>query len=506
MSVCNRITDVYICFMLLVFPLFTGFHGYAQLTDSKFVCFAAVTLLWLAALLVCQRRDRSPQAKVRNPEGAAAALAAYALAAVLSAVCSPWLPDTLLGAGRWDGLVTLLLCVAVFFGIRRFAVPNRKHLYALAVSLLVNAVLAILQLLGKNPLHLFPGSLLYYDANVRYTGEFLGTIGNVDLLAGYLCLCVPLFAFAYITDGRQYPLLLPAAAGVFLLLKSGVKSGLVGLAFCCLICIPVLLRSRGRLMRACFAGAAVLLGTAAALLLRFSPEGVTLKLSAAPLAALAATLLLLLFALFLNKRPAQPELPEKRYALVLWGIMLALALCAIAAVYFYNGKSGTLYELSRLLHGELREDFGSSRIRIWRELLQLFPERPLLGGGPGTVAKRLSIEFSRYVSETGNTLRTFVDNAHCVYLTVLSDTGILGLAAYLTAQLCSLRRWYGSRSETGLRPALGCALLAFCAEECFGLNLCIVTPLFWLLWGLLEAKTRSVPDAPAGSSRPEGSE
>ena len=48
----ERITDVYLTTMLLVFPLFFGFSGYAAITLSKFVFLLAATGLWLAALAV----------------------------------------------------------------------------------------------------------------------------------------------------------------------------------------------------------------------------------------------------------------------------------------------------------------------------------------------------------------------------------------------------------------------------------------------------------------------
>lgn len=34
------LTDKYICLMLLVFPLWTGFDGYADITRPKFLFFA----------------------------------------------------------------------------------------------------------------------------------------------------------------------------------------------------------------------------------------------------------------------------------------------------------------------------------------------------------------------------------------------------------------------------------------------------------------------------------
>lgn len=108
-----------------------------------------------------------------------------------------------------------------------------------------------------------------------------------------------------------------------------------------------------------------------------------------------------------------------------------MALTVLLAVYFYPGQSGTLYEASRLLHGEADASFGSHRVEIWREVCALIAQRPVFGGGPGTAAARLHIEFTRFVPETGRTLGTYVTNAHNEYLGYAMNLGWPGLALYL---------------------------------------------------------------------------
>jgi len=147
--------------------------------------------------------------------------------------------------------------------------------------------------------------------------------------------------------------------------------------------------------------------------------------------------------------------------------------------------SGTIWELSRVLHGDIRDAFGSSRVRIWRETLALVPEHLLLGGGPDTLSLRLDISFSRYVESSGVTLTAVIDNAHNVYLGLLADTGLLGLAGYLAAMVCSL---FAARRRTGRIPLI-LALLCCWIQDLFGLGLPITTPLMWVLWGLLLADT-----------------
>ena len=153
-------------------------------------------------------------------------------------------------------------------------------------------------------------------------------------------------------------------------------------------------------------------------------------------------------------------------------------------LYLGRWESGALYEMNRVLHGELSDEFGSSRLRIWRETMALIPQRPLLGGGPGTLAARLEIEFSRYVPETGGTLTSFVDNAHNIYLGYLANCGVLGLLSYLALLLAAARAAFKTR-----RAPMTAALLlgAVCAavHGLFGLGLCLSEPFFWIVLGLI---------------------
>ena len=121
-------------------------------------------------------------------------------------------------------------------------------------------------------------------------------------------------------------------------------------------------------------------------------------------------------------------------------------------MYFYGGGSGTLHELSEVLHGHVEDSYGSSRVGIWRECLRLFGESPVTGGGPDTLVLRTDMTFSRYVEETGSTLSTHVDNAHCEILSYLVNLGLLGALPYVALCAGSLRRAVLLLRPEPLRP------------------------------------------------------
>jgi hypothetical protein len=184
------VTDKFIIIMLAVFPLFTGLHGYSDVTFSKFMFFVCVTGAWIlltaAGAAVTGERPRAAAGGY--------AVIALALIACLSALLSPYGTDTVIGAGRYDGLLSLLLYCVIFLGVSAYGKPRPIYYYALAFSITVCCIISVLQLLGRNPLGLFPAGWNYFDHGIKYSAEFLGCIGNVDVFSTLLCLAVPLFS------------------------------------------------------------------------------------------------------------------------------------------------------------------------------------------------------------------------------------------------------------------------------------------------------------------------
>lgn len=476
------ITDKYILLMLLVFPLFTGFEGYRRITASKFIFFAAATALWLLCLAACAAGGRRAWRCFLSP--ALGGILAFLLAACLSALFSPYGVKVLLGAGRFGGLLTLLLYGCAAIGVAKLASPRYSYVICLALSVTGCCVPAVLQLLGQNPLRLFPSGLSYYDAHILYDGEFLGTIGNVDLLSAFLCLALPLFLSTYISAGGSTVwLLLPCGLGFFVLAVSRVSGGAVALLAVSAVMAPLLAAEQRRFSRTLFALSILAAALSAALAFHAEYDGrsaeISLRFGRAPLLMLGAAALLAPAAFLAGKARAFPS-PSKLRRAILIAELLALLLF-LGLVYHRPWGDGTVYELSRVLHGEIRDSFGSSRIRIWKAVLALVPERPLLGGGPDTLALRLNVVFSRLVPETGRTLTVSVDNAHCEYLGILADLGILGLLSYLAAMAASVfsrDRWRAKNAPLGL------GLLCYWVQSLFGLGLCLVAPVMWIFWGL----------------------
>ena len=507
----ERITDIYIITIFFVYLLFPGFSGYRDITKAKFLFLMAATGLWLLLLTAALLWERP---RFPRPGPAFWAMAGFMAVCLLSWALSPWRAESLLGAGRYDGLLSELCYALGFLGVALFTRPRRVHAVALAAGTALCCLVAALQLFGLDPLRLFPvysgGRYLnYYDAGLLYSGAYLGTVGNTNILDAVLCCALPLSAALYIR-GEGPLFLAPLVPGVFVLAAAGGAGAALAAACVLLILPPLTVTDRPRLRRALFLASAILAASALAklwqplyaagtLLPRFDFSPFALCLLAGSAAALG-------LGLALPERYAPPARMLRRCFLLMDG---AAALGGAALLWFWPGDSGTMYELHSALHGQLDDSFGSSRIMIWRACLGLVPERPLLGGGPGTLALRLELRFSRYVAQSGVTLSSYVDNAHNVWLARLVNCGALGLAA-LAAALGFALADASRRMAAPMTAGLCAAVAGGAVHGCFGLGLCLSEPFFWIPLALLcSAKevlpcstTDTPPPEPGSSSRP----
>ena len=480
----ERVCDLYIITMLLVFPLFFGFSGYSQITISKYVLLLTATGLWLGALGVMALRRRI--APMRRCPAQAAALA-LALAAILSWLFSGDMATSFLGAGRFDGLFSTLVYLLIFLGVSAYSRPKALHLRAFALAAALMLCVALLQLAGRNPLHLYPRDLGYYDHGIRYSGVYLGTVGNTNLLDAILCLALPVFLAEYVCGIDWFPMV-PAVLAVPVLWKAGGDGLKLACALTALAFPPLLCTELSRVRRALRALAWLLAAAAFACFwqpdahaaLRFAFSGRALALLLAGIAAAGLSLCPL------PARFAPGKRTLRRFFAACSGAAAALGLLWLLLV----PQSGTLYEIAQTLRGQAEEGFGSSRIRIWRACLALVPERPILGHGPGMLAAKLDVQFARYVPETGQTLRSFADNAHNVYLGTLVNTGVLGLAAHLSVLGLAAAEAVKRRDDPLAAP-LAIGLFCGAVHAFFGLGLSLSEPLFWLVLGMLCACGRA---------------
>ena len=421
------VTDKYILVMLGAFPLFVGFHGYNAITESKFRFFAIATGLWAAA-------------------------------------------------------VTVLLVWGLITG-ERYALHVRGAHLALGLFLAVGGVSACLSeygaaaFIGSNRNDGYLTTLLY--GLIFFGVSMLGRPRRryawaLGLSAGVCCAIAALQLmgldpFWLYPEGTNYYDKFTAYNSAFLgtLGNTGVLGSFLSIPAGFLPVYAAL--SEHKRDRWLFVPAALVL-----IIIAF------MDADAAVVAALGGALIYV-----------PVVIRRKKAARIAGCVSGGLTAGGLAALYFWPGKSGTLYEMSQVLHGHLADSFGSSRGQIWKASWKLFLEKPWLGGGPGTTSLRYDIQWYSAVRDQ----TVSVTNAHNIYLGYLVNIGILGLIPYLAAIACTLVTWFRRRRRGAVYPALGAGFVCYLIQDFFGLGLPLSAPLVWVIWGLLESGEE--PDAPS---------
>ena len=414
------VTDKFILVMLGVFPLFLGFHGYSKVTDSKFWFFAIATGLW-------------------------------ALTALVLLVC---------------GLVKG----------ERYKLDVRPAHLAIGAFLAVGGLSACLSpygavtLLGSNRHDGYLTTVLYclIFFGVSQLGRPRRRYAWALGVSAFICCAIAILQllgldpFWFYPDGTNYYDKYIAYNGAFLgtIGNVGQLAAYLTLPMGFLPAYAAL--SKYRSDKLLFIPAAM---TAAVLLLMDLDAGVVAMIGCALIAVPVV-------------------IQNRRVSRIAGCVSGGLACAGLGALYFWPGTSGTLYEMSQVLHGHLSDEFGSRRGEIWKQSWQFFRQKPWLGGGPGTTSLRFDIRWYSDVRQQ----TVVVTNTHNVYLGYLVNTGILGLLPYLAAIGCSMITWFKRRHSGALYPALGAAFVCCLIQDFFGLGLVLTAPMLWVVWGLLETQ------------------
>lgn len=379
------ITTAFLFLLVTVFLLYCGFGGYQDILEAKYqafcwICGGYILVMGVVAIegvAVGAIRPVSPKVIFRHISWPQRFALIYLVFTWVSALLSPHFPDTIIGVSRYEGALTITIYVLCFLLVSVYGRASRELMCAFGVATTLFGILCLVQLMGYNPLELYPAGYNYADAYQEYAGAYLGTIGNVDLVAAFLCIAIPLLGvglFRLPGKGR-FALAIPLVLSLAVLFKMWVLAGIVGV----------------------FGGGVIV---------------------------------------FLVVTPVPPK-RRKQLALAAMGLAIAVLL----AIYAYDAGTGMLHELHEILHGNLDTDFGSGRIYIWENVLSKTPGHFFLGAGPDTMLHAQFEPFMRYHETSGGMIVSQIDVAHNEYLNILYHQGIFALLAYLLLLLSLAKQW-----------------------------------------------------------------
>lgn len=511
---------LYVTLMLWVFPLFL-WTDYSDITTMKMIAYLVLLAGFTAASVMTWLENRkrlaaAPAAKWWQAENLPDLfLLLFLLSGTVSWLASPYfgqkngdgLDLILFGAGRFDGLLFIASYGLVYFLCSRNGNLRLVHIKGFSVVLTVMCAIAAVQLSGINVMHLYPTSL--------YRGtfdNFLSTIGNVDVFGGFLCMTLPLIGVGYVvfrlSRGFRLLFLFAHTLAVYVMLSMEVDMTLVTLLALAAVMTPLLLRNRRYALKTLEIGMSLVLGAGLSTVVTYTyvkADRQTLTGFAFGKPALAAVLLLAvllgLWWLLCRCRGGNIRWHYVRWGVVgLEGLALIAGFCFFRFLYEPSATSGLMYDLYELVRGSLSDTAGHHRIGIWRNSLTMAKEHLWLGTGTGTYATSFKafaaeVGYSRYANRN-------LDFAHNEYVHYICTLGLSGLVCYLgflgTAAFNTLRL-------LGKNPrllVLGAAVFGYCVWVFFCFSVVIITPIFWMLLGLLVREVRLTLHPPREESAP----
>ncbi len=456
----DRTAEAYVLLGSTVFlwaaPFFAAGGGYSRITGFKAAVYAALTFLFLLSALDLPRFSGF----FRAPERVLTA--AWLLFCLLSALCSPWQRTAFLGGSRKEGFFQLGLYGMSFLLLSLRRPRRRVLLLAFAAGIFFLEVYSLIQLRGYDPLGLYPPGMGWADANLRYAGSYLGTVGNAGQTGAVLTAAAALFFLLILEKGGRSWFLLPLLLlTAWILSETELTAPLPALGAAAFLSL-FLCKTLEKLC-AWFCVSSLL---AAVLLHRFLAPSAGLLLAAMALGAWA----------FLRLGPGQRPVR-------LWSLCLGVGLLCLALLFFltYRGWYTPLLEGRDLLRGQVREEMGSGRVFIWKQVLSKAWEHPFLGTGPDTLALRELTPYSYFSGDAGRTVTLSIDAAHNEVLQTLICCGLPAALCHLGLFVCAAIRFF--REKDGRRACAGGAM-AYAVQAMFGISMCASAPVFWVLLAL----------------------
>lgn len=167
------------------------------------------------------------------------------------------------------------------------------------------------------------------------------------------------------------------------------------------------------------------------------------------------------------------------------GLLVLIILCILYVIYDCN----YLNNVNR--YGKLssfilfNDEWGTHRGYIWRNAMECFFKfstwHKFVGYGPETLGILL------LQKTANNSYNEIFDNAHNEYLQLLITVGIMGLIFYICFVASVIKKGFKLYSKNHYIVAATVAIICYSCQAFVNLNLPIITPVFWVLLGIVAA-------------------
>ncbi len=517
-EILNIIVSLYMLLSIVVMPFYFT-DGYARIGTNKYefmygaatkvgMVFLPVLCMYAGFMLytcLWQKRLKEKLAFWRSFSVTDWCALGYAVVVVISYLCSDYkdasmVGDALKGAKGWYmGLTSQLIFVAVYFILSRFWKPS-KWLPMLWVPVtLVLFVLAYLNRFDIRPIEM-----------KNATPEFISTIGNMNWYCGYIIiLFTGILYYIWAVRGQKH--WQQAVGSVWLtmgfasLMTQGSQSGILALGVV-LIVLYMLSMKKGTDLQQ-FWSCLLCMGVACmgTYIVRSLFEeqynyedGISKLLTFSPLAIVIflMTIVMCLGTRYLQTRDKVPVKVFTWLGYVSSGAVVLAVLGFIVLGIINTKNPGSIGALSEISVFTFDYEWGSLRGATWAAGVMCFRDQDLLGKlfgvGPDSMGSYIhsgvNQELLAMVKEYFNSLS--LTNAHCEWLTVLVNTGLLGMVCYAGFMISAIVRFFKARETLPMVGACGFGVLAYTVNNMVSFQQSMSTVTVFIVLGMGEAWLR----------------
>lgn len=478
--------------VLAVFPLLNGSQRYYNITESKYfylnilefgylICCGFILLSYVMDKKLGARRWEGGRQKLDVPQ---IIIIAYFLSACISSFTSEYMSETFLGVTRFEGLISVFLYGIIFVFLSFWGEYHDIYAWSIAIMATLFGIISILEVCGID---------MVSPDGLDYTmHHFVGTIGNVDMVSGFAALVIPVLGLSYVfLEGKlRYLAAVAYIMMLYIQLFIDVDSGKVGLFVGAVCALPFLFLNKKSTERSLMVMGLSLL--AFGLYRTVIPKVTSVEFAADKigLVSIAAAFVLGAVSVFLSRKEFEFRISEKKIALIVTVLIIIAAIAGAVWLYNFDKESPTiLHQASRMMHGVLEDNFGTNRGYIWKNTWKEVLKHPVFGGGPGVFVKLFTNN-----SLNDGTQRAVVDFAHNDFLQIACCQGFVGLGIYLAFIVSMAVKGIRNAFKNKLTVIFMIACVSYLVHSFFSFSIAIITPLFWVLAGLMDKCIRQSDD------------
>lgn len=518
-DVCQGILMAYFLVMAVIYPFYVP-GGYMRIGEVKFEFFRNISLVTLAVMAVMimlsivVRRDG--EWLIRNYRGMSVTdwfAYGYFVVVMLSYLCSGYKEGALWGVQGWYmGVITQIIFVFLYFLFSRYFHCDIRWV---GIWLAAASIVFVLGICNRYS--------VYPIVMEGQTETFISTLGNINWFCGYWSVIAPMGITMYWCSDKVWVRILTAIYSIIAML-SGVTQGSNSAYLVFIILLLALfvlsLGSRERLYRfveLCMLFAA---GCLAGKFMLFLPnlqynytsgreDGMSCITTALLTGNTALWILVIALICYILLRVVRKHccLNIQSYMgrYIQWKVILSAAVITIACIaavilllasgVFYGGKIPQATDDNADYRQIFDDSWGNGRGAAWNCGINAYRSMDTLHKIVGVGSDC----FADYVYDVpelaGRLAEQFVNqrltNAHNEYVTLLVNTGVLGLLCYAGLFLIAFVRYVRRASGQPLLYLCAVSILTYTVHNMVSFQQVLSTPFVFIVLGIGERVYRS---------------